>query len=142
MKHLFLTVLIWLITIQLNAQITFSLKGKVLNTELNSNTLIRVFEFDEVHNDWKETKCFKTNMNYLVKLSQNKNYQVWFTDVHNFTKITAINKGTIMSSLFELNVDFYLNESVQILRDNFGMYNLKMIDTDFVALKTPWDLYP
>lgn len=137
MKQLFSFALVWLVALQLSAQ-TFEIKGQIKNTD--EPVKVQVFEFSEPEG-WTETKQTQVDQFYSVRLDFEKDYQVWFTDNQHLTKVLAVNKETILSAQFDLNVDFSRTYSVQILRDPIGLYNLVMIDTDFMSLNTPWDLY-
>lgn len=137
MKSILSIAFVWLVALQLSAQ-TFEVKGRILNAEKGVN--LKVFEFSEP-DGWTEVNQLQVKNAYSVRLDIDKDYQIWFTDKEDLTKVLAVNKETILSAQFDLNVDFSRTYSVQILRDPIGLYNLVMIDTDFMSLNTPWDLY-
>lgn len=137
MKTLFHLLIGLVVTIQLNAQTT-TFEGKILN--INAPVKIRVFEYQE-DNNWHLVKQVKAGDTYILSLRQDKDYQVWFTDTEEFTKVLAVNRQTVQSKFFDLNIDFKITTSVQIFRDESNIYKFVPLDTEFTVLKSPWDLY-
>jgi hypothetical protein len=78
------------------------LKGKVLNEDKVS---IRVFEYNDSTQTWKETKHIKKSFRYDIYVDPTKHYQIWFANKYSTKKLYVL-KGHPGPYFFELDVDF------------------------------------
>ena len=138
MKQLFILLVGVLMASTLSAQ-TYLIEGQIINSD--GKTWITVYEFDGV-NEWNEVYTRPAGSHYAVALEADRDYQIWFTDKHVYTKVLAVNRDVMDVPEFKMNIDFQRNESAQISRDDCGAFVITLIDTDFTALQTPFDLYP
>lgn len=137
MKHLFYLLIGLVVTISVSAQTT-KLEGQLLN--INSPVNIRVFEY-QTDNNWHLVEQVRAGETYALSLRQDRDYQIWFTDSEDFTKVLAVNRHVIEVRSFDINVDFNNTSSVQITKTEAGLLKFSALETDFTVLKSPWDLY-
>lgn len=138
MKQLF-SLLVWMLLASTLSAQTYVIDGKIKHND--KPVSITVYEFND-SGGWNKIASKKAKESYTLALESDRDYQVWFTGKDGFTKVLAVNRGVMDVPEFSLDIDFAHGESAQIGRDEYGAFVITLIDTEFTALHTPFDLYP
>lgn len=107
-------------------------KGDIVDVKAD----IQVFEYNSSIGDWECIREYCNKSKYSLYLNPTKNYQVWFSNVTEGTKVLHIDAGSPGPWMKYLDIDFSTKYAYARIYQDYPIYDyiVEMVDNTYSSI--------